>query len=52
MELKRDSSAKTAIQQIIDKGYAEPFKADGRTIILVGANFKSDMSGLDGLIVA
>ena len=51
MELKRDGSAKEAIQQIKDKGYATPFKADGRTIILIGANFKSDMSGLDGLIV-
>ena len=51
MELKRDSSAEDAMKQIHDKGYAHPFKLDGRKLILVGANFASDMSGLDGVLV-
>ena len=51
MELKRDGNAEDAMKQIKEKGYAKPFTADGRQIILVAANFKSDMSGLDGLIV-
>ncbi|MBQ8037214.1 MAG: AAA family ATPase, partial [Proteobacteria bacterium] len=51
MELKRDSSAEDAMKQIHEKGYAHPFKLDGRKLILVGANFASDMSGLDGVLV-
>ncbi len=51
MEFKRDSSAEAALKQIKDKDYAAPFKEDGRQIILVGANFASDMSGLAGVLV-
>ena len=51
MEFKRDGSADDAMKQIKDKGYAEPFRLDGRSIILIGANFASDMSKLDGVIV-
>jgi hypothetical protein len=51
MELKRDSSAEDAMKQIHEKGYAHSFKLDGRKLILVGANFASDMSGLDGVLV-
>ena len=51
MEFKRDSSAQSAMQQIKDKDYAKPFKLDGRKIVLVGANFASDMSALDGVLV-
>ena len=51
MEFKRDSSAEDAMKQIKEKGYAEPFKADGRKLVLVSANFASDMSGLDGVLV-
>ncbi len=51
MEFKRDSSAKEAMKQIKDKGYADSFKLDGRKIILVGANFASNMSALDGVLV-
>lgn len=51
MELKRDGSAEAAMQQIKDKEYAKPFMADGRKLILVGANFRADMSGLDGLMI-
>ena len=51
MELKRDSSAEDAMKQIKDKGYAKPFQLDGRKIILVGANFASNMAKLDGVLV-
>jgi hypothetical protein len=51
MEFKRDSSAEAAMQQIKDKDYAKPFKLDGRKIVLIGANFASDMSALDGVLV-
>ena len=51
MEFKRDSSAQAAMKQIKDKDYAKPFKLDGRKIVLVGANFASDMSALDGVLV-
>ena len=51
MEFKRDSSAQAAMQQIKDRAYAKPFKLDGRKIVWVGANFASDMSALDGVLV-
>ena len=51
MEFKRDSSADKAMKQLKDKDYAAPFKTDGRQIVLVGANFASDMSRLDGILV-
>ena len=51
MEFKRDSSAQVAMQQIKEKDYAKPFQRDGRKIVLIGANFASDMSALDGVLV-
>ena len=51
MEFKRDSSADEAMKQIKKKDYAKPFKLDGRKIVLIGANFASDMSALDGVLV-
>ena len=51
MEFKRNDSAQNAMQQIKDKGYANPFKLDGRKVVLIGANFASDMSALDGVLV-
>ena len=51
MEFKHDGTAKAAMKQIKDNGYAEPFKSDGRKIVLVGANFASDMAKLDGVLV-
>ena len=51
MEFKRDRSAQAAMQQIKEMGYVKPFKLDGRKIVLVGANFASDMSALDGVLV-
>lgn len=42
MEFKLDKSAKEALTQIQDKGYAAPYRASGKTIIEMGINFSSE----------
>ena len=42
MELKLDGSVDEALKQIDDKGYAIPWKADGRKVVKVGINFSSE----------
>lgn len=51
-EFKMDKSATEALAQIDSKQYMLPFKADGREIIKVGANFSSKLRTLDEWIVA
>ncbi len=41
IELKIDSSAEVALQQIEQKGYATPYLSDGRSIIRLGVNFST-----------
>ena len=41
MELKMDTSADEALQQIVEKGYAKPFAADSRKLFKIGFNFVS-----------
>ena len=41
MELKMDTSADEALQQIEEKGYAKPFAADSRKLFKIGFNFVS-----------
>ena len=41
MELKMDTSADEALQQIEGKGYAKPFAADSRKLFKIGFNFVS-----------
>lgn len=41
IELKTDSSAKAALDQINKKCYALPFAADNREIIKIGVNFST-----------
>lgn len=38
IELKTGGSAEEALRQIDERGYAEPFKTDGRKIVKVGVN--------------
>ncbi|MDE5849872.1 MAG: PD-(D/E)XK nuclease domain-containing protein, partial [Muribaculaceae bacterium] len=38
-EFKIDGTPEEAMEQISQKGYAVPFLADSRTVILIGANF-------------
>ena len=41
LELKLDGSAEEALKQIHDKKYYEPFRLEGKKIILIGINFSS-----------
>jgi hypothetical protein len=41
IEIKIDSTPEAALQQIQERGYAEPYKADGKEIIAIGVNFSS-----------
>ena len=47
MELKLDGTADEALKQIEDKGYAEPFKTDGRLIYKIGVSFSSETRGIE-----
>ena len=47
MEIKLDGSADEALRQIHEKGYAEPYRKDGRKVFLVGVNFSSDTKGVE-----
>ncbi len=41
-EFKLDKSAKEALQQIREKGYAKPYLTDKRPVICIGVNFSSE----------
>lgn len=45
-ELKVDQSAKAALAQIEEKGYAEPYAADRRRLLKIGAGFNSKSRSL------
>ena len=47
-ELKVDEPVDEAFRQIRAKGYAEPYRADGRPIWLVGLSFDSKTRRLGG----
>ena len=47
-ELKVDEPVDEAFAQIREKGYAEPYRADGRPIWLVGLSFDSKTRRLVG----
>ena len=51
MELKYDGTPEEALRQIDDKGYALPWKSDGRKVIKVGANFSSELRRLSGWVI-
>ena len=50
-EFKRNKSAEDAIKQIDDKGYLIPFRAEGRKIIKIGANFSDELKGIENYII-
>ncbi len=50
-ELKIDKTAAEAIAQIKERGYAEPYRALGKPIHLIGLNFKSATHTLDDAVV-
>ena len=41
-EFKLNGTAEEALQQIDEKGYAEPFKTDNRQVIKVGVEFSAE----------
>lgn len=47
MEFKLDGTAEEAIRQINEKGYAAPFKADGRKVIKLGINFSRETKTIE-----
>lgn len=50
-EFKLDGTAREAIEQINSRGYLLPFKADGRELIKIGANFSSETNSLKDWII-
>lgn len=50
-EFKMNKSARQAINQIAEKDYMLPFKADGRRLIKIGANFSDRINSLDEWII-
>ena len=46
-EFKFNKSAKAAIRQIRDKGYADQYKGDSRPVTLVGVNFRRAKRNID-----
>lgn len=50
-EFKFNKSAEEALQQINEKGYAEPFKTDGKNVIKVGVNFSTECRNIDKWII-
>ena len=51
-EFKFNKSAEEALAQIDEKGYAEPYKFDGRTIMKIGVNFSTACRNIDRWVVA
>ena len=51
MEFKLDRTAEEALAQIDSKGYMLPFRADGRRFIKIGANFSTQLRGIDSWII-
>ena len=50
-EFKINSMAEAALEQIKEKGYADPYKADSREVFLIGANFSTDTGKLETFII-
>ena len=46
-EFKFDRSAKAAVRQIREKGYADAYKGDRRPVTLVGINFRKAKRNID-----
>lgn len=45
-EFKQDKSAREALEQIEDRGYALPYAACGKQVVKIGANFSTQMRTL------
>ncbi len=49
-EFKRNKSAEEALRQIDGRDYLLPFKADGRRIVKIGANFSDEIHSISDWI--
>lgn len=50
-EFKAGGSATEALRQIDDKGYALPYKADGKKVVKVGVNFNKETRTIDSWVI-
>lgn len=50
-EFKFDKTADEALQQIKDNNYAEPFRASGKRLVLIGANFSNKLRNIENYVV-
>lgn len=50
-ELKINGSAKKALEQIDDRGYAVQYQTDGRRVVKIGVSFSSKTKTLDNWII-
>ena len=50
-EFKFNKSAEEALAQINEKGYAEPFRNDGRSVVKVDVNFSKVCRSFDMWVV-
>ena len=48
IEFKLNGSAKEALLQIKDKGYATPYMAKGKKVVCLGVNFSSETGTIEG----
>ena len=51
VEFKCDQDTQTAIRQIRERGYAEPYRNSGKKVVLVGINFSTETRNLDSWAV-
>ena len=51
-EFKQKGTAKKALEQIDDKGYAIPYKTDGRKIVKIGVLFNTKSRTIADWIIA
>ena len=49
IEVKRDSTAKKAIEQIQDKSYTDRFRPSGKPITLIGIAFSTKKRNISGV---
>jgi len=51
LELKINQNAAAALQQIEEKGYAQPFAQDPRKLFKIGINFSSEKKLIDDWLI-
>ena len=50
-EFKFEHTADEALQQIKDNNYADPFRASGKRLVLIGANFSNKLRNIENYVV-